>query len=99
VGGDVRGRTTNGGLKIQLSGSRWDGAGLDVATTNGGITFVLPDDFNAELESATTNGSLSVDFPITVTGRIDRRLRTQLGAGGPLLRAITTNGGVSIKKR
>ena len=99
VGGDVRGRTTNGGLKIRLSGSQWDGVGLDVRTTNGGITIVLPDGFNAELESATTNGSLSVDFPITVSGRIDRRLRTQLGSGGPLLRAITTNGGVTIKKR
>jgi len=99
IGGDVRGRTTNGGLKIYLSGNRWDGTGLDVRTTNGGITFVLPEDFNAELESATTNGSLSVDFPITVSGRIDRRLRTQLGSGGPLLRAVTTNGGVTIKKR
>lgn len=99
VGGDVRGRTTNGGLTIHLSGSQWDGAGLDVSTTNGGITFVLPDDFNAQLESATTNGSMSVDFPITVTGRIDRRLNTQLGSGGPPLRAVTTNGGVRIKKR
>ena len=99
VGGDVRGRTTNGGLKISLSGDQWDGTGLDVRTTNGGITFVLPDGFNAQLESATTNGSLSVDFPITVSGRIDRRLQTQLGSGGPLLRAITTNGGVTIKQR
>lgn len=99
VGGDVSGRTTNGGLKIYLSGNQWNGEGLDVRTTNGGITFVLPEDFNAQLESATTNGSLSVDFPITVSGRIDRRLRTQLGDGGPLLRAITTNGGVTIKKR
>ncbi len=99
VGGDISGHTTNGGLKIRLSGNEWDGAGLDVRTTNGGITFVIPDDFNAELESATTNGSLAVDFPITVTGRIDRRLRTQLGSGGALLRAVTTNGGVTIKKR
>ncbi len=99
VGGSVSGRTTNGGLKIQLSGDRWDGEGLDVRTTNGGIVLVLPDDFNAELESATTNGGISVDFPITVSGRIDRRLKTQLGSGGPLIRAITTNGGVTIKKR
>jgi len=99
VGGDVKGRTTNGGMKIQLSGDQWDGTGLDVRTTNGGITFTLPDGFNAQLETATTNGSLSVDFPITVSGRIDRRLTTQLGSGGPLLRAITTNGGVTIKQR
>lgn len=99
IGGDVRGRTTNGGMKIVLSGDQWEGTGLDVRTTNGGITLMLPEGFNAQLESATTNGALSVDFPITVSGRIDRRLRTQLGSGGPLLRAITTNGGVTIKQR
>jgi DUF4097 and DUF4098 domain-containing protein YvlB len=99
VGGTVSGRTTNGGLKVQLSGTQWDGEGLDVRTTNGGITLVLPEDFNAELESATTNGGITVDFPVTVSGRINRRLQTTLGSGGPLLRAITTNGGVTIKKR
>ncbi len=99
VGGSVSGRTTNGGLKVQLSGDSWDGEGLDVRTTNGGIVLVIPDEFNAELESATTNGGISVDFPVTVSGRINRRLRTTLGSGGPLLRAITTNGGVTIKKR
>jgi hypothetical protein len=99
VGGDVSGRTTNGGLKVQLTGDEWDGEGLDVRTTNGGITLVLPDDFNAELESATTNGGISIDFPVTVSGRINRRLRTTLGSGGPMIRAVTTNGGVTIKKR
>ncbi|MDJ0767035.1 MAG: DUF4097 family beta strand repeat-containing protein [Myxococcota bacterium] len=99
VGGDVRGRTTNGGLKIQLSGDRWDGEGLDVRTTNGGITMILPEEFNAQLESGTTHGGISIDFPVTVSGRIERRLITQLGSGGPLVRAITTNGGVRITKR
>lgn len=98
VGGTVSGRTTNGGLKVQLSGTSWDGEGLDVRTTNGGITLVIPEGFNAELESATTNGGISVDFPVTVSGRINKRLRTTLGSGGPLLRAVTTNGGVTIKR-
>lgn len=99
VGGTVTGRTTNGGLKVQLVGTQWEGEGLDVRTTNGGITLVIPEGFNAELESATTNGGISVDFPVTVSGRINRRLRTTLGDGGPLLKAVTTNGGVTIKRR
>jgi hypothetical protein len=37
VGGDIRGETRNGGVTVDLSGDRWDGAGLDVETTNGGI--------------------------------------------------------------
>lgn len=99
VGGDVQGRTTNGGLKIELEGDAWEGAGLDVRTTNGGVKLAIPEGYNAVLESGTTNGGLSVDFPITVSGRIDRRLRTELGQGGAPIRVTTTNGGVSIRRR
>jgi hypothetical protein len=98
VGGDVRGRTTNGGLKIQLQGDSWEGQGLDVRTTNGGVKLGIPEGYSAMLESGTTNGGLSVDFPITVSGRIDRRLRTELGQGGALIKVTTTNGGVSIRR-
>ena len=41
VAGDVTGRTTNGGVKVELEGVRWDGAGLDVETTNGGVTVMV----------------------------------------------------------
>ncbi len=96
VGGDVRGRTTNGGVKVELSGSEWEGRGLDVQTTNGGVRLMIPEGYNAELVSGTTNGGMRIDFPITVSGRIDRRIRADLGRGGPTIRVLTTNGGVVI---
>jgi DUF4097 and DUF4098 domain-containing protein YvlB len=99
VGGDVRGRTTNGGVKVELSGTEWQGAGLDLQTTNGGVRLWIPEDYNAELISGTTNGGMRVDFPVTVSGRIDRRLRTELGRGGAPIRVTTTNGGVTISRR
>jgi hypothetical protein len=34
---DVRGRTTNGGVNVQLNGNTWKGVGLNVETTNGGV--------------------------------------------------------------
>ena len=37
VGGNVRGRTTNGGVEAELTGRTWEGEGLDVETTNGGV--------------------------------------------------------------
>jgi hypothetical protein len=40
-----------------------------------------------------------VDFPITVTGSLTKRISTQLGSGGPRVRVITTNGGVHIAQR
>lgn len=98
VSGDVRGRTTNGGLDVELAGDTWDGAGLDLQTTNGGIDVHMPDGYSARLVTGTVNGHLEIDFPIMVQGRISRRIETQLGQGGPTLRLITTNGGVSITR-
>jgi DUF4097 and DUF4098 domain-containing protein YvlB len=99
VGGDIKGETTNGGVNVDLTGDRWDGAGLDVETHNGGVRMTLPAHYSAALETGTTNGRVSIDFPVTVQGRISRHVTTTLGAGGAKLRAVTTNGGVSIKQR
>jgi len=98
VGGTVHGGTTNGGLSIELTGDRWDGEELDVKTTNGGISMSVPENYSAHLETGTVNGNLSVDFPVTVQGRITRELAVNLGSGGPTVRAMTTNGGVRIKR-
>jgi putative adhesin len=100
VSGQVRGRTTNGGISAHLTGSSWSGESLDLETTNGGVSLSLPEDFNARLETGTVNGGLRIDFPVTLQGRIDRkRLAIDLGRGGPLVRAVTTNGGVTIRHR
>lgn len=101
VGGRVNGETRNGGLNVTLSGDRWDGEGLDVETSNGGVTLAIPDNYNAELETRTVNGGLRIDFPITVQGELTGRrgLSTTLGSGGPLVRLRTTNGGVKIGRR
>lgn len=99
IGGDVRGRTTNGGLRIRLDGERWEGAGLDLETTNGGVTLEIPSTYAARLETGTVNGSWDIDYPIVVRGRLGRRLTTELGDGGSLVRAVTTNGRVRIDRR
>lgn len=98
VGGLVRGGTTNGGVVVELDGARWDGETLDVKTTNGGIVMSVPENYSAHLETGTVNGHLSVDFPVTVQGRITKELAVNLGSGGPTVRATTTNGSVKIKR-
>ncbi|MEO7970906.1 MAG: DUF4097 family beta strand repeat-containing protein [bacterium] len=98
VGGTVHGGTTNGGLSIELAGDRWEGEEMDVKTTNGGISMSLPENYSAHLETGTVNGNLSIDFPVTVQGRITRELAVNLGSGGPTIRAMTTNGGVRVKR-
>jgi len=99
VSGNVRGETSNGGVDVQLTGTRWNGEGLDVRSTNGGVDVSIPANYSARLETGTTNGGMDIGFPVTVQGRLNRHLTTQLGEGGPLVRVTTTNGGVTLRRR
>jgi DUF4097 and DUF4098 domain-containing protein YvlB len=101
VAGDVRAHTTNGPLTVDLTGARWEGAGLDAETQNGPVTLSIPDGYAAQLETGTVNGPMQIDFPITLQGRIGRmtRIRTTLGAGGAPVRVVTTNGPLSVRRR
>jgi hypothetical protein len=97
VAGDVRAETTNGGATAYLTGSTWRGTGLDLQTTNGGVTLDIPRNYNADLETGTVNGGFEIEFPVTVQGFVGRRITSKLGNGGPRIRAYTTNGGVRIR--
>ena len=100
VSGDVRGQTTNGPLNVELDGDRWRGPGLDIQTTNGPVNLAVPDGYSAQLETGTVNGGMRIDFPITLQGgMVGRRITTQLGRGGATIRAVTTNGPVTISRR
>jgi DUF4097 and DUF4098 domain-containing protein YvlB len=107
VSGDVRGRTTNGGVHVALSGGSWQGSGLDVQTTNGGVSLVIPESYAANIETGTTNGGYRSDIPslnITtenVSGNMSHRrrggsIKTALNGGGAPIRLVTTNGGIRI---
>jgi DUF4097 and DUF4098 domain-containing protein YvlB len=99
VDGDIRGRTVNGGVSADLSGDRWRGAGLDLRTSNGGVNITLPANYSAILETGTVNGGLNLGFPVTIQGTVGKQFTTQLGGGGATIRATTTNGGVTIRRR
>lgn len=100
VAGQVVGTTRNGGVNVRLSGAQWDGAGLDVETTNGGVTLTAPANFSAALEVATVNGGIRSDFPAAMpSDRRSREVRATLGSGGPLLKLRTVNGGVRLQTR
>lgn len=98
LAGDVRGETVNGGIDLDLTGATWNGDGLDVSTTNGGLSIAIPDGYSADLSVGTVNGGISLDFPVAVSGEIRRRLETRLGRGGSPVRVMTTNGGVRIHR-
>jgi hypothetical protein len=98
LAGDVEGKTTNGAVNVELAGARWDGAKLEARTTNGGVNISMPENYSAHFETATVNGHLNLDFPMTVHGEIGRRLATDVGSGGATIHVETTNGGVNVKR-
>jgi DUF4097 and DUF4098 domain-containing protein YvlB len=102
VSGDVKGRTTNGGVNVSLSGGSWKGSGLDVQTTNGGVSLVMPESYAAHVETGTVNGGFKSDIAALNVERTDRdrsrpsRVTADLNGGGAPIRVITTNGGIRI---
>ena len=102
VAGEVRARTTNGGISIALAGDAWEGKGLDAESTNGGISIRVPEGYSADIEASTQMGRISAPG-LVVSGatRTDKRsfgdeIQGTLGQGGPTVRAVTRNGGISI---
>lgn len=100
VGGNVHARAQNGPLDVLLEGSRWEGAGLNAETMNGPAELRIPEGYNAKVEFGTVHGPMEVAFPITVTlnGRVTDRVSATLGEGGPLIRVVTTNGPMTVRR-
>lgn len=98
MAGDVSGRTQNGPINAELTGTKWEGARLDLVTTNGPVILTIPSGYNAHLETGTVNGPMRIDFPVTVQGRISKQFSVDLGSGGATVRAVTTNGPVVVRR-
>ena len=104
VAGSVKGRTTNGGVKVGLGGFGWTGDGLDVETVNGGVKIYLPSSFAANVEASTVNGGFKSDFPELQPPKKEgesrwsrnKKVNAAINGGGARIRAVTTNGGVKI---
>jgi DUF4097 and DUF4098 domain-containing protein YvlB len=99
LGGQVTGETVNGGMHITLDGTRWEGQGLDVSTTNGGISWTLPRAYSAQLFASTGSGHIRTNLPNVNTNSRRQELSARLGEGGAPVKAVTSNGSVSVEQR
>jgi len=96
LGGQVTGQTVNGGLNIALGGTQWEGKGLDVETTNGGIEWKLPPAYSAQFFTSTDLGNIHSGLPVTKSGFMHKEVTANLGKGGAPVKAVTTNGGITL---
>ena len=97
--GRLDAETTNG--NIRLEGLKFKD-GISAETTNGSITLGIdsPEILNANLLARTTNGHITVDFPVTLKNlsQSKHRVEAKIGQGGPEISLETTNGSIKITK-
>lgn len=97
IKGKIDLRTTNGSIKLELDEVMGD---IKARTVNGSITIKLRNQPDAYFNARTTNGSVRLDYPVTVEGNISkRRIEGRMGSGqGPRIELQTTNGSISLMK-
>lgn len=97
--GDHRLSAANGPIDVSLSGSRWEGPGLQVTTKNGPLSVGIPDSYSSGVIIEVSDRS-PVRCTAPACSSATRSLSSpgyiRIGSGDPLLRFSTVNGPVSI---
>jgi DUF4097 and DUF4098 domain-containing protein YvlB len=91
--------TGDGPIDITVErGSTMTGAWA-IRTGDGSVQLALPDDFSAELDVHTNDGSINSDLPLTVSGKISgNTLRSRLNQGGATLTVHTGDGSITLRR-
>ena len=103
--GDVKLRAENGPISVKLSGSSWDGAGLDARTENGPISLRVPERYaSGVVVDASAHSPISCrSAQCRTVSRSwadednDRPRHLELGTGAAKVHMTTVNGPVAIK--
>lgn len=109
--GDVKVSTGSGGIELHnIDGALHARAGSgrvrvdgiqngtwDIDTGSGSVNIDLPDEAAFQLDAESSSGSIVVDHPVTVQGKISRRhLQGEVRGGGDLLKIDTGSGGITV---
>ena len=95
VEGKVRAETSGGSMFVKVKGPN---KGVFVETSGGDIEIVLSKSVAANIDAATSGGSVHFDFPVTLSGQIDEsRVRGTLNGGGNVIHAHTSGGDVRFR--
>ena len=91
--------STDGSIHATVEpGSRMGGE-WSIRSVDGSIRIELPQDFSADLEARTGDGHIRCDYPVTVSGSVDKhRLIGKINGGGNLFKVQSSDGSISIIK-
>jgi DUF4097 and DUF4098 domain-containing protein YvlB len=97
--GAVEGTTTNGRVDCDLAAlAPTESVGL--ATTNGGVTLLLPADVSAVIDATNTNGTITIyDFTVIYEQQTTTHIRGRIGSGASTITITTTNGDITVRRR
>ncbi len=93
-------RSENGPLTLALSGSSWEGSGLDAHSTNGPVTLEVPSGYSSGVVLESEGyGPFQCSANVCAEGRKtwdDDHKRVEFGSGPTIVRVSTVNGPVSV---
>jgi hypothetical protein len=97
----VRARSGDGSIGIHARPGSATEADWDITSGDGAVTLQLPDDFNADLEAHTGDGSVHLNgVSVTATGTVTRdTVRGRLGSGGRSVRVRTGDGSITLRRQ
>jgi hypothetical protein len=98
VMGTIQADTSGGSVKAYIS--QQPKGDCRLKTSGGSITVYLAEDVALSVDAGTSGGSIHTEFPVTIQGKIDKRiLKAQINGGGPKLYLHTSGGSIYIKKK
>ncbi|HMK37969.1 MAG TPA: DUF4097 family beta strand repeat-containing protein [Bacteroidota bacterium] len=95
VAGKVRAETSGGNMYVKVKGPN---KGVYAETSGGDIEIVISKSSAADIDAATSGGSVHFEFPVTLSGQIDEsHVRGTLNGGGSTIHAHTSGGDVRFR--
>ena len=92
-------RTGDGNIDAHVSAAQTPQPGWALRTGDGNIRLALPDNFAADIDARTGDGSVKVDFPITSSGtNRESDVRGKINGGGISIELQTSDGDVRVEK-
>jgi DUF4097 and DUF4098 domain-containing protein YvlB len=97
TGGVVDARTSGGSIEGVVSTARL--RSVSMTTSGGGVSLALPAGTPFNHDARSSGGGVTVDFPVTVTGKLNRNaISGPVNGGGPKVELRTSGGGVRLKQ-
>jgi len=97
--GPLYGGTTNGAIDCDLA-ALGPAEDVGLATTNGAVTLLLPDEVSAYVDITNSNGLITIyDFTVIYESQTEHHVRGRIGSGASTITITTTNGAVTVRRR